>query len=457
VNTLIPVVLSGGAGTRLWPLSRTQFPKQFCELFDETLLTQTLKRVLPLGQPIVLTTEALRVLTERTLRDLKLDPSRAIYEPGPRNTAPAIALLVHTLKKSYSGDTLVGVFPADHRVTKPQIFHDAVKAAAKAAAEGYICTLGIEPTFAATGYGYIEVGDAIGTSGARTSIRFREKPDAATAEEFVKSGQFFWNAGMFVFRIDTMEAALTAHAPEVMKAFEGLNATSSNVAEVYKKTPEISIDYAVMEREKKQACVPCACGWSDMGSWDEIAEAIPSAEMTRVRSENNFAFSTRSKTIGMVGVSDLIVVDTEDALLIAKKGESQSTKELVAELKKKTSDKTLEQRTFEIRPWGSFEVLRDTDNFKSKVIQVLPGQQLSYQSHKKRAEHWVITQGHPEVVLNDEVISLKPGENVYIPLGAKHRIRNPSATESVEFVEVQVGTYFGEDDIIRYQDDYKRV
>lgn len=456
MKTLIPVVLSGGAGTRLWPISRTQFPKQFCELFDENLLAQTLKRVLPLGQPIVLTTEALRVLTERTLKDLKLDPKAAIYEPGPRNTAPAIALLLHKLKQDHSGDTIVGVFPADHRVTKPGVFQDAVRAAAKAAAEGYICTLGIEPTFAATGYGYIEVGDGVGSTGVRASVRFREKPDARTAEEFVSSGHFFWNAGMFVFRIDAMEKALNTHAPEVMKAFSALNQNFDNLAEVYKSAPEISIDYAVMEREKKQACVPCACGWSDMGSWDEIAETIPSSAITGIRSENNFAFSTRAKTIGMVGVSDLIVVDTVDAILIAKKGESQATKELVATLKK-TKDTTLDQRTFEIRPWGSFEVLRDTESFKSKVIHVLPGQQLSYQSHTKRAEHWVIIQGHPEVVLNDKVLKLSPGENVYIPVGAKHRIRNPSTTETIEFVEVQVGTYFGEDDIMRYQDDYSRV
>ncbi len=222
----------------------------------------------------------------------------------------------------------------------------------------------------------------------------------------------------------------------------------------------ISIDYGVMEKLKEQVCIPCDLNWSDVGSWDEIAKLTPPTEMIEVQAKNNFAFvnsphATRPKTISFVGVNELIVVDTADALLVTKRGATQNVK-AVTDILNQQKDSRAHEHPFEFRPWGNFEILRDTNTFKSKVIRINPGHQLSYQSHKKRAEHWVIIQGHPEVVLNDVVKKLNPGENIYIPLGAKHRIRN-TGSESLSFVEVQLGSYFGEDDIIRYQDDYQRT
>jgi len=243
--------------------------------------------------------------------------------------------------------------------------------------------------------------------------------------------------------------------PETWAAINELKADHSNLKEVYSKCPSQSIDFGVMEKLKEQVCIPADLGWSDVGSWDEIANMQDSAPKFEADAKGNYFYSKQNRVAGFVDVNDLIVVDTADALLITKKGSSQKVKHIVDQMNVAKDIRT-QEHPFEFRPWGKFEILRDTENFKSKVIHVNPGQQLSYQSHNKRAEHWVIIKGHPEVVLNDVVHKLNPGENIYIPLQAKHRIRNPG-TEVVEFVEVQVGSYFGEDDITRYQDDYKRT
>ncbi len=461
--SFIPVILSGGSGTRLWPVSRTAFPKQFCEIFDRSLLEKTIERVKPLGSPAVLTTAVLSVLTERALKNSNVAPSKipsTYYEPYGKNTAPAIAFLCRALEMKGLSETTVGIFPADHLITNEDLFVKAVVLAKEAALKGNVVTVGIQPTFPATGYGYIEVtSNVVVQAGEIKAVQakgFREKPDTATAEKFIQSGNYFWNAGMFVFQVKTMQAALEKFFPEGYQAFKTLKEDHSNLKDIYASVANISIDFAVMEKIQNHVCVPCALDWNDVGSWDEIAKALGTTPAVQVEGSGNFAYAPKGKTVTTVGVSDLVIVDTTDALLISKKGSTQKVKDVVDQLKAKKS-LLPEQHPFEHRPWGDFEILRDTADFKSKVIHVLPGQQLSYQSHAKRAEHWVIVKGNPEVVLNDEVLKLNPGENVYIPLGAKHRIRNPSATVPVEFVEVQVGTYFGEDDIVRYQDDYKRV
>jgi mannose-1-phosphate guanylyltransferase/mannose-6-phosphate isomerase len=464
---MIPVVISGGSGTRLWPVSRASYPKQFAELLDESLQGKCLKRLQPLGSPFVLTVGSLKVLTEKLFSDLSIPKTNALYEPQPKNTAPAIAFLCRYMQLQNKTDEVVGIFPADHLVSDEKNFLNVVHAAEVFAHKGVVVTLGIQPGFAATGYGYIEVDkkkssfESEGISAYNTQS-FREKPDVKTAESYLQKGNYFWNSGMFIFSVKTMIEALEKHVPAVWKPFLTLKSDLSNLAEIYSIIPSDSIDYAVMEKISNQVCIPCDIGWSDVGSWDEVAKVtgeghthnINKASVYEVGSKNNFVVSARKKIISLVGVEDLMVIDTEDALLLVKKGESQYVKNIVDQIKKEGGVEATEH-IFDYRPWGRYTTLRDEDAFKVKKIVVHPGHRLSYQSHTKRQEHWVMIQGIAEVTLNDEVHSLKKGDSIYIPKDAKHRIKNPGA-EDLVFVEVQTGTYFGEDDIHRYQDDYAR-
>lgn len=459
---MIPVILSGGSGTRLWPVSRQSYPKQFCEFLEESLFTKTIKRVLPLGSPWIVTVRELKVLTERGLREFGVPPEQALYEPMARNTAPAIALLCKVLEVRGLANEVAGVFPADHLIENEVAFRSAVERAKVFALEGHIVTLGVQPTYPATGYGYIETsGPAAGTDGeALRAIRFREKPDEATAKGFLEQGGYYWNAGMFIFKVSRMIEHLTSLAPDVWNAFSGLKEDLSNLEPVYQKARSISIDYAVMEKLGEHVCIPCSFAWSDLGSWDSLS-SLPKGSIQRPEalvevggSRENFVYGRPGRSYAIAGVSDLIVVDTEDALLIAQKGASEKVKDVVEELKSR-SIASAHQHTFEVRPWGRFDVLFDDTDFKSKVITVDPGAQLSLQSHQKRAEHWIIVQGEGEVVLDDKTIPVSSGDHVYISIGAKHRMRN-TGDAPLKFVEVQLGTYFGEDDIVRYQDDYDR-
>jgi mannose-1-phosphate guanylyltransferase/mannose-1-phosphate guanylyltransferase/mannose-6-phosphate isomerase len=455
----IPTILSGGSGTRLWPVSRTQFPKQFCDLFEGTLFGKTLERLKPLGSPWVVTNQALRILTDQAMKQAGVPLNQALYEPKANNTAPAIALLCKVLENQGEQRSIVGIFPSDHLIQNEEMFAKAIQLGAECAQKGQVVTLGIKPTYPATGYGYIELqGQAFLKGAGPTAFYtagFREKPSEAVAQEMIQAGNFYWNGGMFIFEVATMISHLSRLMPETWTGISALKSDLSNLAEVYSRCPAQSIDYGIMEKLKEQVCIPCDLGWSDVGSWDEIAKLAQSSEKIEVSGHGNFAFSKEGRVVSFVDTQDLIVVDTADAILVSKKGSTQNVKRVVDQLQAQKDSRAYEHR-FEFRPWGRFEILRDTDRYKSKVIHVNPGQQLSYQSHAKRAEHWVIVQGTPEVVLNDVVHRLSPGESIYIPQGAKHRIRNPSKDVLVEFIEVQVGTYFGEDDIVRYQDDYQR-
>ncbi len=455
----IPTILSGGSGTRLWPVSRTQFPKQFCELFEESLFIKTLSRLKPLGSPWVVTNQSLKTLTDTAMRQSGIPLNQALYEPKANNTAPAIALLCRVLEQKGDLKSVVGIFPSDHLIQNEETFARVLQLGIECAQKGQVVTLGIKPTYPATGYGYIELQDQpflkkAGDSALYTK-GFREKPSEDIAKEMIRAGNFYWNGGMFIFEVATMISHLRRLMPETWAAISELKPDFSNLAEVYSRCPAQSIDYGIMEKLKEQVCIPCDLGWNDVGSWDEIAKLGESSEKIEVSGHGNFAFSKEGRVTTFVDTNDLIVVDTADAILVSKKGSTQKVKQIVEQLQAK-KDVRASEHPFEFRPWGRFEILRDTERYKSKVIHVNPGQQLSYQSHQKRAEHWVIIQGHPEVVLNDVVHRLNPGESIYIPQGAKHRIRNPKSDEMVEFIEVQVGTYFGEDDIVRYQDDYQR-
>lgn len=463
------MVLSGGSGTRLWPVSRASYPKQFCEFYDRSFLRESLERLKDFGAPRILTVESMKGITLRTAKDFGVPAEHIIYEPMAKNTAPAIALLCHLLEREGKTEEVVGIFPADHLVADQKAFQSAVRLAEECARDGFVTTLGIQPSYPATGYGYIEVGSHTVKEGSNFKAcevkGFREKPSKDVAEKFVKAGQFYWNAGMFVFKVATMIEAFKELQPELWKRIEAIQPDLSNAKIQYANCENLSIDYGIMEKLKKQVCIPCDIGWSDVGSWDELArlgEEYPhlktGSAQTQIFSENstgNYVFTIKHKVVGLIGVDQLIVVDTPDALLVAKRGESQKVKDILNQVKKAGLPEATEH-PFEYRPWGGFEVLSDQERFKVKRITVDPGQQLSYQSHQKRAEHWVIIEGQAEVVLNDQTHKLSSGESIYIPIGSKHRMRNPSDKPLI-FVEVQTGSYFGEDDITRYQDDYQRI
>lgn len=460
---MIPVVLCGGTGTRLWPLSRRSFPKQFLELFDESLLTKTLRRVRPLGSPWVVGAAPNRVLIDRVLNELGIPLHQAIYEAVGRNTAPAVALICHLLLLEGLGEEIVGSFHSDHLIADQGAFESAVRLAARCAEQDQVVTLGIRPDSPATGFGYLELTGEVfplegesGESKAQWVKAFHEKPDLATAKSYLESGNYLWNSGMFIFRVRVMAEHFACLMPELWERITQVREDRSNLDEIYATLASESLDYGIMEKLSRQVSVECDPGWSDLGSWDEVARlSEESRGLFEHDASNNFVRPYDSKIYGLVGVHDLLVVDTADALLITRRGSSEDVKELVAQLRS-ANQRAADEHFFEYRPWGKFEILRETPEFKSKIITVNPGHQLSYQSHQHRKEHWVIVRGHPEVVLDDNVLTPQPGEAVFIPLGAKHRIRNPTE-EPVELVEVQLGTYFGEDDIERYEDDYDRA
>lgn len=460
---LLPVIMSGGSGTRLWPVSRSKFPKQFCELLDKPLHTLTLNRLKKYGENLIVTNIKFQDLTEADVRKNGFNVKKVLYEPTPRNTAAAIGLVCKYLEFENKLDQVVGVFSSDNLILDEKAFHEALDVASKTAAStGAVVVLGIKPDRPETGFGYIQVQNrAIGTQKATEVLKFHEKPSSSKANEFLNAGTYFWNAGIFIFRVKNMIEHFKKLEPEIWTHLEALKPDLSNLNDVYKDIKNISIDYAILEKltSPELMCVTCDIGWSDLGSWDslmDIREGLKThgPQNIQVASKNNSVHALENKTYSFVGVDDLMVVDTVDALLVCKKNESQKVKDVVDRLKV-TNPQLTEEHVFENRPWGKFEILKDQDYYKSKVIRVDAGQKISYQSHAKRAEHWIIVKGEAVVILNDKEVPLKAGEHVFIPQGAKHRIINRSQAP-VEFIEVQVGTYFGEDDIVRYSDDYGR-
>lgn len=458
---MIPVVLSGGSGTRLWPVSRQQMPKQFCEIFGKPLQTLTLERCQKMGpSPWIITSQALKTLTELNLKNNHMSQVQAVYEPFGKNTAPAIAVLCQVLLSQNLGEEVAGVFPSDHLITQEEKFLSVVKFATEVAKGNRVVTLGIKASYPETGYGYIQTQIQSlrqeGEWSAFPVVKFHEKPQLEKAKEFLAQGNFSWNAGIFVFKVSHMAELFKKHQPAMWSLVSTLKKDLSNLEEIYGKVQNISIDYAIMEKLSgdELACVPAEFGWSDVGSWDAVSQLRPTEKIIEVQASGNFVYGKEGKSYSAIGLQDVIVVDTDDALLLMKKGSSQEVRHVVEALNKDHSALT-KDHVFEYRPWGYFEILKDTENFKSKVIRVNPHSQISYQSHARREEHWTITKGSGEVVLDDKVIAVKAGSHIHIPLGAKHRIRN-NTEQMLEFVEVQLGSYFGEDDIVRYQDDYQR-
>ena len=464
-----PVLLSGGSGTRLWPLSREAYPKQFLPLVgEETMLQATWQRVAPQAPdvaPIVVANESHRFLVAEQLRVVGAPVPRIVLEPIGRNTAPAIAVAALQALAD-GGDPLLLVLPSDHVVANVDAFRAAVREASVAAEAGALVTFGIVPTVAETGFGYIEAdGDA---QGVRPVKRFVEKPDLATAQHYLHAGGYYWNSGMFLFRASRVLAELARFRPDIVdacrKAFDSARRDGDFIrldALAFTACPSDSIDYAVMERTDAAMVLPVDIGWNDVGSWSALWDVTERdadgnahhGDVIAVDSRNSYAYARR--LVALVGVDDLVVVETDDAVLVARKDRVQQVKDVVAQLKAAQRTQVALHREVH-RPWGSYDSVDVGDGFQVKRIKVKPGATLSLQSHRHRAEHWIIVRGIARVTRGDEVFDLQANQSTYIPIGERHRLQNP-ADDMLELIEVQSGDYLGEDDIVRYEDVYGRT
>ena len=467
--TITPVLLCGGVGSRLWPVSRQGRPKQYLNLIGETsMLQQTLTRIESLAQtsPIIVCNEEHRFLVAEQVRQLGLTSPTIILEPEGKNTAPAIALAAIAASASDSEVNLL-VLPADHYVGKPTALIDAIEKAASAASQGKLVTFGLVPSGPETGYGYIRRGEALAID-VSVLERFVEKPDQPTAEGYIASGDYVWNSGMFMFTAGQFLASLAKFQPKMaqvcQRAMEQAERDMDFIrpdAEVFTTCPSDSIDYAVMEHTPDGAVVSLDCDWSDIGAWSALWEAgdqdsagnVTHGDVVLNQTQNSYIRS-QSRLVTTTGVSDIVVVETADAVMVADRHSVQDVKDIVNALKASDrSEADVHHRVF--RPWGSYESLIVGEGFQVKRIVVNPGQQLSLQMHHHRAEHWVVVRGTAEVVNGDETLLLKEDQSTYIPIGAKHRLTNPGKFP-LELIEVQSGSYLGEDDIVRFEDVYGR-
>lgn len=465
---ILPVILCGGTGTRLWPLSRESYPKQFWPLAsDKTMLAETAARGSGAGflPPMVVCNEAHRFLVAEQLRG---KGAAIVLEPVGRNSAPAIAAAALLAEETTPGAVL-WFMAADAAIGDVAALQAVLAKAAAAARAGEIVTFGMQPTAPETGYGYIETGEALpGSADVKRIARFVEKPDAARAAEFVKTGRYLWNSGMFVATAATMLAEMEAHAPEVLKSVRAAVAGATRdgdfvrlEAAAFTAIPSISIDYAVMERTQKSAVVPASIGWSDIGSWAALWEIQPKdaagnathGPVELVGAKNCYVRSEGILT-GVIGLQDAVVVVTDDAVLAMHRDHAQDVKKLVDQLKARGAKEATEHRRA-YRPWGHYEGLIMGDRFQVKKIEVRPGAKLSLQKHFHRAEHWVVVSGTAIVRRDGEEIMLRENESVYLPLGCIHRMENPGKIP-LTLIEVQSGSYLGEDDIVRFEDTYGR-
>ena len=468
---LHPVILSGGSGSRLWPLSRQNLPKQFLSLIgDRSLFQETVLRANALTAaqpPVTVCSEDHRFMVGEQLQAVGVASGGILLEPVARNTAPAIALAaLHLVARD--ADATMLVLPADHLIEDEAAFREAVDAAATLAQEGWLVTFGIQPDYAEAGYGYIARGDALTERGYRVA-RFVEKPDLATAQGYVDDGGYAWNSGMFLFRAQRYLEELQRHAPAIFSAAQAASASARADLDFirvdmdgFAASPSDSIDYAVMERTDRAAVVPVSCGWSDIGSWLSLWSVAErdadgnrhEGDVISVDTRNSLVRASERRMIATIGVEDLVIVDTPDATLVARKDRVQDVKMIVDQLKAAGRQEHLFHRKV-YRPWGNYDSIDVGDRFQVKRIVVKPGGVLSLQKHGQRAEHWIVVSGTAEVTCDDKVFDLHENQSTYIPLGSVHRLRN-RGTEPVELIEVQSGKYLGEDDIVRLEDVYGR-
>jgi mannose-1-phosphate guanylyltransferase/mannose-6-phosphate isomerase len=469
---LIPLILSGGSGTRLWPVSRKNLPKQFLALAGKgTLFQQTVARTLQLpdvGAPIVVASEDHRFLAADQLLEAGIADATIVLEPLARNTAPAIALGALQALQRDPGALLL-VLPADHLIGDTAAFVAAVQRATPLAEQGWLVTFGIRPDRPDTGFGYIRRAESVGDTGYRVE-QFVEKPDLATAESYLADGGYDWNSGMFLFKASRYLQELATQAPEMLAAVSAAHAQASADLdfvridrELFAQVPDNSIDYAVMEKTRHAAVIPVSCAWSDIGSWsalwltgDKDADGnLCEGDIMAMDTHNSLLRSHARHLIATVGVDDLIVVTTPDATLVAHRDAAQDVKKIVEQLKAAGRSEHSLHRVVH-RPWGNYDSLEAGERFQVKRIQVKPGASLSLQKHHHRAEHWIVVSGTAEVTCDDKVFLLTENQSTYIPLGSKHRLRNPGKV-ALELIEVQSGSYLGEDDIVRYDDVYGRA
>lgn len=466
---IISTILSGGSGSRLWPASRTGHPKPFMKLADnETLIEKTYARAKALGSEVLTVTNRDYYFMSRDEQESVGVSGGFLLEPFGRNTAPAIALAAKLISDSQSPDTIMLVLAADHLIADQARFVSSVADAAQLADQGYLVTFGVVPTSPETGFGYIEQGEPL-DSGYKVA-RFVEKPDQPTAQSYLDSGQYLWNSGMFCFKAGVFLAELGKTAPEVSKAVDVCWAAmqplpNPNIAEIpavpFQNVLDISVDYAVMEKSNKVAVVPGHFDWNDIGSWNAIRDLIsPDQDQNRalgeaifVDTQNTFVQS-EDRLVATVGIRDLMIIDTPDALLIAHPDKAQDVKKVVAQLKTDNHEAFKLHRTVS-RPWGSYTVLEEAPSFKIKRIEVKPGASLSLQMHHHRSEHWVVVHGTARITNGENEILIQANESTYIPAGQKHRLENPGIIPCV-MIEVQCGAYLGEDDIVRFEDLYGR-
>jgi mannose-1-phosphate guanylyltransferase / mannose-6-phosphate isomerase len=480
---IVPVILAGGSGTRLWPLSRNQHPKQFLNLVDDTTLLQnTLLRLDGVDQvaaPIVLCNEAHRFMVAEQCRRIGKVPAGIILEPVGRNTAPAVA--VAALKATEAGeDPLLLVLPADHVIQNVPLYHDILRSGANLAEQDLLITFGIVPETPETGYGYIQKGDGIpipahgmagatpaGATEAVSIARFVEKPDSETARQYLDSGQYCWNSGMFLFRASTMIAQLAQHAPEILAACRkaidkgGVDLDFFRLdPAAFGACPSDSIDYAVMEKTDAGAMLMFRAGWDDLGSWEALwqvgnkneAENILQGDVLVHDVRHSYLRST-DRLLAAVGLADMIVVETPDAVLVSPRDRAQDVKHLVEKLKARDRQEVRAHRK-KYRPWGSVESIVDADSVRVKRIHIKPGAKMALQKHFNRAEHWVVVRGTAQVIRDTEQFVLKADESTYIPAGTVHRLENPGQIE-VEIIEVQTGDFLDETDVIRLNGEEK--
>lgn len=469
------VIMAGGSGTRFWPLSRAKMPKQLLKIGGiDTLIQETVGRVLPL-----IPKENIFVVTNHGLADdidrqlsARFDGSWAaniIIEPQARNTAPALGLAALHIRRM-DPDAIMVVLSADHSIRKTEEFLSMIKTAGAAAKKDYLVTLGIKPNRPETGFGYIKAGEPCegqGIAGVCKVEAFVEKPSLETAKEYLRQGMYFWNSGMFIWKTSTFLAEMKKLQPVLYQGLMdiqesiGSDKEATVVAQVFKKLDSISIDYAIMEKTGRAAVIPADIEWSDVGSWSALDEVSDRDASGNILSGNVIDFGSKDsivyaekRLVATIGLHDLIVVDTPDATLVCSKDRAQDVKKVVEELKKRKSEEHLIHRTVH-RPWGNYTILEEGDRYKIKRLAINPGAKLSYQLHHHRSEHWVVVAGTARVTNNDKIYDVHPNESTYIPVSAKHRLENPGKVP-LQIIEVQNGEYLGEDDIVRFDDDYSR-
>ena len=468
---LVPVVLCGGSGTRLWPLSREAFPKQFLRLSgDNSMLQQTLQRLTgidALAPALLVCNESSRFIVAEQIREIGLNDARVLLEPMRRNTAPAIATAA--LQALQDGeDPILLVLPSDHVILDAPAFHRAIALARQVAEQGKLLTFGITPTGPETGYGYIRAeGDAVGQ--AQPIIEFVEKPALALAQQYIASGDYFWNSGMFLFRASRYLEELEKYHPAVVAACrEALAKAKSDLDfvridhDAYAASPDIAVDYAVMERTGDAATVALDAGWNDIGSWAAVFD-VANKDAANNSAQGDVVLQDcadclvhgNSRLVTAIGMRDTIIVETADAVLVMDASQAQHTKTLVAQLvRQDRSEATMHRKVF--RPWGSYDSIGNGERFQVKRITVKPGAKLSLQMHHHRAEHWIVVSGTAQITNGDKEYLLTENQSTYIPLGVVHSLANPGKVP-LELIEIQSGSYLGEDDIVRFEDRYGRV